>query len=169
MPDTQGIVGRVARIRELANAIIERELGSRRLEGLQPAHGSVLAFLFGQQKPVPVKEIVDRVGRVKSTVTGMVNTLERHGYVRKTPSEEDGRVVYVKLTPKGDALRADFDAISEALLDSVYGKMPRRDREVLVRLLSRVESNLRKKRGPGEGVVCRDKWDEYNSPISPSR
>ncbi len=143
----QGIVGRVARIRELANAIIDRELASRRLEGLQPAHGSVLAFLFGQQKPVPVKEIVERVGRVKSTVTGMVNTLERHGYVHKTPSAEDGRVVYVELTQKGDALRAEFDAISKALLDSVYGKMPRRDREVLVQLLSRVESNLREDAG----------------------
>jgi DNA-binding MarR family transcriptional regulator len=145
--DIQGIVGRVARIRELANAVIERELASRRLEGLQPAHGSVLAFLFGQQKPVPVKEIVERVGRVKSTVTGMVNTLERHGYVRKTPSAEDGRVVYVELTQKGDALRAEFEAISQTLLDAVYGKMTRGDRKMLVQLLSQVESNLRENAG----------------------
>ena len=145
--DIRGIVGRVARIRELANAIIERELASRRLEGLQPAHGSVLAFLFGQKRPVPVKEIVERVGRVKSTVTGMVNTLERHGYVRKTPSAEDGRVVYVELTKKGCALRADFDAISQTLLCAVYGKMPRHEREMLVQLLSRVEDNLRENVG----------------------
>ena len=145
--DMQGIVGRVARIRELANAFIERELENRGLEGLQPAHGSVLAFLFGQHKPVPVKEIVERVGRVKSTVTGMVNTLERHGYVRKTPSAEDGRVVYVELTKKGDALRADFDAISETLLDAVYGNMPHRERQMLVQLLSRVEGNLRENTG----------------------
>ena len=133
--------------RALANAIIERELASRRLEGLQPAHGSVLAFLFEQQRAVPIKEIVERVGRVKSTVTGMVNTLERYGYVCKTPSVEDGRVVYVELTRKGDALRAEFDAISRTLLDSVYGKMTRGDREMLVELLSRVESNLRRNSG----------------------
>ena len=145
--DVRGIVGRVARIRELANAIIERELASRRLEGLQPAHGSVLAFLFEQQRAVPIKEIVERVGRVKSTVTGMVNTLERYGYVRKTPSVEDGRVVYVELTKKGETLRAEFHAISQTLLDSVYGKMTRGDREMLVELLSRVESNLRRNSG----------------------
>lgn len=141
--DMQSIVGQVARIRELANAIIERELARRGLEGLQPAHGSVLAFLFRQQQPVPIKEIVERVGRVKSTVTGMVNTLERYGYVCKTPSAEDGRVVYVELTKKGDSLRSEFEAISQTLLAAVYGKMPRRDRETLVRLLSGVEENLR--------------------------
>ena len=146
-PDTRGIVGRVARIRELANAIIERELASRRLEGLQPAHGSVLAFLFRQAKPVPVKEIVESVGRVKSTVTGMVNTLKRHGYVRKTPSTDDGRSIYVELTAKGLALQADFEAISTRLLDAVYGELPQEDRKTLVRLLARVEENLRTNTG----------------------
>ena len=145
--DMQGIVGRVARVRELSNAIVERELEMRGLTGLQPAHGSVLAFLFQQQEPVPVKQIVERVGRVKSTVTGMVNTLERYGYVRKVPSTEDGRIVYVELTDKGDALREDFDAISQKLIHAVYGEMPRGDRETLVKLLSQVEDNLREDMG----------------------
>ena len=142
-PELQGIVGRIARVRELANERLERELELRAIEGIQPAHGSVLAFLFRQQSPVPIKQIVEDVRRVKSTVTGMVNTLERHGYLRKTPSKEDGRVVYVELTQKGRALRADFDEISKDLLSTVYGKMPQGDRESLVRLLGQVEENLR--------------------------
>jgi DNA-binding MarR family transcriptional regulator len=141
--DSRGIVGQVARVRELANDWLERELEARAIEGIQPAHGTVLAFLFKQQSPVPIKEIVEDVRRVKSTVTGMVNTLERHGYVRKTPSEDDGRVVYVELTEKGNALRADFDEISENLLSTVYGEMSQKDRESLSRLLRQVEKNLR--------------------------
>jgi DNA-binding MarR family transcriptional regulator len=73
----------------------------------------------------------------------MVNTLERHGYVRKTPSEDDGRTVYVELTEKGNALRANFDEISENLLSTIYGKMSQKDRESLSRLLRQVEKNLR--------------------------
>ena len=141
--DLRGIVGQIARVRELANEWLERELEARAIEGIQPAHGTVLAFLFKQQSPVPIKEIVEDVRRAKSTVTGMVNTLERHGYVRKTPSEDDGRVVYVELTEKDNALRANFDEISENLLSTIYGKMSQKDRESLSRLLRQVEKNLR--------------------------
>ena len=140
---THGIVGQIARIREEANALIEQQLRTRAMDGIVPAHGGLLAFLLGQIEPIPIKTLVAHVGRVKSTVTGMLNTLERHGYVRRFRSTEDQRVVFVALTERGRALREDFEAISGLLLARVYGSMPRKDREELVRLLSTVEQNLR--------------------------
>jgi DNA-binding MarR family transcriptional regulator len=141
--NVQGVLGQVARIREQANLLIERELADRSMVGIMPAHGSVLHFLFEQQAPVPIKAVVEAVGRVKSTVTGMLNTLESHGYVRRTPSDQDGRVTCVALTAKGAALREDFDEISRRLLTQLYGTMPRQDRELLVDLLARLDANLR--------------------------
>ena len=142
--DTRGIVGQIARIREQANLLIERELRERSITGIVPAHGSVLAFLFQQSEPVPIKMIVEEVRRAKSTVTVMVNTLERHGYVRKLPSEFDNRVTCVELTPKGRRFRKDFDDISKVLLERLYGDMNVKDRERLVRQLEQIEQNLRK-------------------------
>ena len=141
-PDQDGVVGQIARIRELSNLLIEGELEARQIHGLQPAHGSVFAFLFRQPQPVPIKEVVEHVGRVKSTVTGMINTLERHGYVQKTPSQEDAREIHVELTKKGLALKPDFDEVSKILLEKLYGKMPRRDRERLVKGLAQIRQNL---------------------------
>jgi DNA-binding MarR family transcriptional regulator len=141
--DTRGIVGQIARVREQANLLIETELRKRSITGIVPAHGSVLVFLFQQSKPVPIKMIVEDVRRAKSTVTAMVNTLERHGYVRKLPCESDNRVTYVELTPKGRRFRKDFDDISKSLLDRVYGDMSVKDRERLVRQLEQIEQNLR--------------------------
>jgi DNA-binding MarR family transcriptional regulator len=141
--DTRGIVGQIARVREQANLLIETELRKRSITGIVPAHGSVLAFLFQQSEPVPIKMIVEDVRRAKSTVTAMVNTLERHGYVRKLPCESDNRVTYVELTPKGRRFRKDFDDISKSLLDRVYGDMSVKDRERLVRQLEQIEQNLR--------------------------
>lgn len=141
--DTRGIVGQVARIREQANLLIEAELRQRSITGIVPAHGSVLAFLFQQSEPVPIKMVVEQVRRAKSTVTVMINTLERHGYVRKLPCESDNRVTYVELTPKGRRFRKDFDEISKSLLERVYGDMSVKDRERLVRLLERIEQNVK--------------------------
>ncbi len=140
--DTRGIVGQIARIREQANLLIEAELRRRSIAGIAPAHGAVLAFLFQQSRPVPIKAVVENVRRVKSTVTVMINTLEKHGYVRKLPSESDNRVTYVELTPKGRRFRRDFEEISWVLLNKLYGDMNEKDRERLVRQLEKIESNL---------------------------
>lgn len=141
---TQGIVGQIARIRELANLLIEKELQKRSIEGVVPAHGPVLRFLFEQKGAVPIKDVVEAVGRVKSTVTVMIATLEKYGFVRKAECEKDNRVVRVELTARGKKLRGDFEAISRILLDKIYKDMTPKDRQVLVDLLGTIETNLRR-------------------------
>ena len=140
--NTKGIIAQIARIRESANALIETELRGRSIKGIVPAHGPVLLFLFQQSKPVPIKAVVEKVGRVKSTVTVMINNLERHGYVRKIPCDSDSRVTLVELTPTGRKLRRDFEQISEALVGKLYGSMKKKDRQTLVNLLSVIEVNM---------------------------
>ena len=140
--NTEGIIAQIARIRELANALIETELRKRSIKGIVPAHGPVLVFLLQQKKPVPIKAVVENVRRVKSTVTVMINTLERHGYLRKSPCETDNRVTLVELTPMGRKLRKDFDEISTILLDKLYGDMKKKDRQLLVNLLDVIESHI---------------------------
>ena len=142
--NTEGIIAQIARIRESANALIETELRKRSIEGIVPAHGPVLLFLFQQNRPVPIKAVVEKVGRAKSTVTVMINTLERHGYLRKMPCETDNRVTMVELTAAGRKLRKDFEEISEILLNKVYGDMKKKDRQLLVSRLDVIETNITK-------------------------
>ena len=142
MVDIGGVAGQIARIREKANALIERELRSRGIQGIVPAHGPVLAFLLRQNEPVPIKAVVESVRRVKSTVTVTISTLEKYGYLRKSPSDTDARVTHVELTPKGRGLRKDFEEISRALRSKLYGDMSEEDRERLVQQLDKIEGNL---------------------------
>ena len=95
-----------------------------------------------QKRPVAIREVVEHVRRVKSTVTVTIRTLERHGYVRKSPSETDARVTYVELTAKGRGLQKDFEEISEMLRSRLYGDMSEKDRERLVKQLDGIEENL---------------------------
>jgi DNA-binding MarR family transcriptional regulator len=48
----------------------------------------------------------------------------------------------VELTPKGRRIQKDFEEISRALLNKLYGDMSEKDRERLVRQLDRIEANL---------------------------
>lgn len=140
--EQQGILGQISRIREQANLLIEQELRNCDIEGILPAHGSILIYLFSQDKAVPMKQIVEKVGRVKSTVTGMIKTLEQYGYVEKFQSAEDGRIMLVQLTDKGRTLKSPMKDISTSLIKKVYGDMPESNRETLTALLQQVRSNL---------------------------
>jgi DNA-binding MarR family transcriptional regulator len=142
MADIDGIAGQIGRIREKANALVEKELQDRGIKGIVPAHGPVLAFLLRQTGPVPIKAVVESVRRVKSTVTVTIGTLEKHGYLRKFPCETDARVTYVELTAKGRGLQKDFEEISRVLRSKLYGDMSESQRERLVRQLDRIEENL---------------------------
>lgn len=142
--DPAGILGQIARIREAANLLIEKELHLRGIVGIVPAHGSVLHFLFRQNEPVPIKSLVEKSGRVKSTVTGIVNTLERHGYISKQGCDQDGRSVRIALTEKGRGVKKDFEEISQLVLGRFYGEIPEEERERLVELLLLIEENLKR-------------------------
>jgi len=142
-PHINGIMAQIGRVRENAALFIERELQNEEIHGILPAHGIVLFFLFEQHHPVAMKEIVEKVGRVKSTVTGMINTLEHHGYVEKFRSPEDGRVILVQLTEKGRSIRSAFERIAGSMLEKLYGDMPQADREKLIELLSQILGNLK--------------------------
>lgn len=139
----RNIVDLVARIREAANLLIERELQRRGLTGVVPAHGLVFSFLFRQNGVIPIKSLVQQSRRVKSTVTGMINTLEKHGYIYKQECADDARSTLIGLTERGKAIRQDFEEISAVLGKQVYGDMQQDDRQHLVKLLSVIEGNLK--------------------------
>ena len=89
-----------------------------------------------------MREIAQKIGRDKSTVTALVKKLIDFGYVQKEPDRNDSRVTLVKLTKSGRALREDFDEISKTLLQRVYKGFTEKEKEVMVHGLERINSNL---------------------------
>lgn len=138
----QHIIANIAKIRTTANLFIEDELKLRGLTGIVPAHGPVFAHLFQQDEPVAINSLVKKIGRVKSTVSGIVKTLERHGYIFKQQCPKDARSSQIGLTDKGWAIQKDFEEISEQLLELAYGNMTMDDRDQLGLLLAQIDENL---------------------------
>ena len=74
--------------------------------GITMPQGMVLGTLtrFGQMK---LTELSDRIGLSNSTVSGIIDRLERQQYVERVRSQEDRRVVYVRLTERFNDLHQD--------------------------------------------------------------
>jgi DNA-binding MarR family transcriptional regulator len=82
-----------------------------------------------------VSDLADLERVRQPTCTGLVNTMEAQGWVRRTVDDADRRVVLVELTPEG---REVLEAITEAraaLLDRHLNTLTEIEREALAAAL----------------------------------
>ncbi|WP_243373778.1 MarR family transcriptional regulator [Geotalea sp. SG265] len=128
-------------VREKINRYLARELERCAVKGLVASHGSILYHLF-QEEQVSMKKLAEVVGRDKSTVTVLVDKLVNLGYVTKNSSGPDQRYSYVSLTKDGRALEPAFREISDNLLATIFKNVSEKERNEVVRILSKIDSNL---------------------------
>lgn len=74
--------------------------------GLTPAQHQLLVAIKGHPGPLPpaIREIADYLLLQSHSAVGLVDRAEAAGVVRRQPDQNDGRVVRVELTDKGDQL-----------------------------------------------------------------
>ena len=74
-----------------------------RAQGLEPQQHQLLLAIKGlpDGTSATIGELAERMLLKHHSTVELVNRLERHGYVRRSPSREDHRQVLVRLTPAG--------------------------------------------------------------------
>ncbi|MVO75334.1 MarR family transcriptional regulator, partial [Paeniclostridium sordellii] len=108
--------------RAKANMIkfIENRLKSNNLNDLIPTHGNILTALYESDGKLTMKEISNKIGKDKSTVTALVNKLINLGYIKKEKCNLDKRVTYISLTDKAFQIKDKFDLISSQVKETAY-------------------------------------------------
>jgi DNA-binding MarR family transcriptional regulator len=118
-------------------------------------------------------DIIDRAGRITAghlaeesglttgSVTAMLDRMERDGYVRRTPDDQDRRRVFVELTERVHALTAEvYDPVqraSKAQLDGCTAQELVLLRDFLAARTSSLTDHITRLQamGPAAGVVPR--------------
>jgi DNA-binding MarR family transcriptional regulator len=106
--------------------------------GLTPSQYNVLRILRGEGKPLPILEIASRTITVVPGITGLIDRLERAGFVTRLRCEKDRRVIYVALTDHATKSLADLDAPLLALHRKLLGHLSQGELQDLTRLLERL-------------------------------
>lgn len=76
-------------------------------------------MIFWEEKKLSVKELGKKLFLDSGTLTPVLKSLESKGYVHRSRSAEDERVVVVEITPKGEALREQVVAIPQSVAGCV--------------------------------------------------
>lgn len=142
MANTNAIIATIANIHHNANKLIVEELKKHNLEGLAPSHGDILLVLYHNEAGVPMNKITASIKKDKSTVTALVNKLEKMELVEKFKHETDSRSTMIRLTQKGLDTRPVVDKISEKLLGTTYEGFNEEEKELLCNLLERIKTNF---------------------------
>jgi DNA-binding MarR family transcriptional regulator len=91
-------------------------------------------------------ELADAAGVTRATMTGLIDTLERDGLVKREPDPNDRRMMSVVLTAKGEKFLQNFLPGHFKLISSLMATLSEAERKALVSLLMKVQqhaTNLR--------------------------
>lgn len=140
---TDSVISTIAHIHLLANKIIVKGLRDNGLENLVTSHGDILVYLYEHKKGAALNAVTSAINKDKSTVTALVNKLEKFGYVKKSRNISDGRSTMIKLTKKGlDTKPVVVGKISSKLMQTAYKNFSHEEKKRLTELLEKMKANF---------------------------
>ena len=86
--------------------------------------------------------LADAAGVTRATMTGLLDTLEKDGFIGREPDAHDRRITHIRLTPSGrkrvEAMIPDcFQRIAR-----IMTPLNKTERRELVRLLQKIQENI---------------------------
>ena len=115
---------RTAELRTALRRFLRVSEKAARRHGVTPRQHNLLLMIKGAPdgtETSTVSELSDRLQLAQSTVTELVQRAEETGFVQREPSDSDGRVAHISLTPLGEkrlaALYEELADERELLLD----------------------------------------------------
>ncbi len=94
------------------------------------------------ETPVSPADLADWANVTRATMTGLIDTLERDGLVRRENAPNDRRMMLVRITAKG---RKFLEGILPEFfrgIAAVMGRLTTVDRKGLVGLMAKIQQNL---------------------------
>lgn len=90
--------------------------------GISASQARVLGLLHFAEKPMRPSLLATLLFQETQSITGILNRIEAHGWVRRAPDPDDRRAVSIELTPKGKEVAAEIVEISQQLYEDLFAK-----------------------------------------------
>jgi len=108
----------MAKIRQVGERIFVRRSKQYGIE-INPAQGRIM-FALWQNDGISINELAKKTRLKKSTLTSMLDRLERMGYIRRQRSKKDRRKILIKRTEKDRTMEKKYVEVSEEMTRLFY-------------------------------------------------
>jgi DNA-binding MarR family transcriptional regulator len=130
----------MAKIRQVGGRIFERMLKEYDIE-INSAQGRIM-FALWKNDGIAISELAQKTQLKKSTLTSMLDRLEKMGYVRRRRCKKDRRKVLINRTKKDKTLEKVYVAISEEMTKLFYKRFSKSEIDRFENDLARILDNL---------------------------
>jgi DNA-binding MarR family transcriptional regulator len=110
--------------------------------GLTPSSGLVLGILADAGSPLPPNQIAERLIISRATVTGLLDSLERRGYVHRAPHATDRRMLLIELTEAGRQVAHEFRLVVHRQQKEWFTTLDDEEQQQLINFLHRLQGTL---------------------------
>ncbi len=111
----------IAKIHQLSGRIFSKLLKNHEIE-LNPAQGRIM-FVLWRNDNITIQELAKKTSLSKTSLTSMLDRLESMEYIRRVPSSEDRRKIFIELTKKDQVLQEKYIQVSKEMIDIFYGDL----------------------------------------------
>lgn len=132
----------IAKIHQISGRIFAKILKEEGIE-LNPAQGRIM-FVLWEQDGISIQELAAKSSLSKTTLTSMLDRLEKMGYIQRDPSQDDRREILIKLTDKDKSLRDKYQQVSEKMTELFYNGLSIDEIIGFEKTLNQLYENLKK-------------------------
>ena len=98
-------------MKQLSDRVFEKILNEKKIEAFNGAQGRILYVLW-QKDGISIKTLSEQCGLAITSLTSMLERMEKQGLLRRESDEKDKRKTLLFLTDRAYALREDYEAVS---------------------------------------------------------
>ena len=126
----------ITKIKQLQGRIFEKLLAEHNINEFNGAQGRIL-FVLWEKDDIPISELAKQTGLAKTTLTSMLDRMEKQGHIERVYSPTDRRTVRIRLTEAAGGFKEQYEQVSEEMNQIFYKGFS--DEEILT-----LETGLRK-------------------------
>ena len=101
----------ITKIKQLGDRIFEKILSEKNIDAFHGAQGRILYVLW-QEDGIPIRALSDRCGLAITSLTTMLERMEKQGLITRLQDTKDKRKTLLYLTDKAHELKQDYDSVS---------------------------------------------------------
>ncbi len=134
----------IAKIHQVSGRIFAKILKKAGISEINPAQGRIL-FALWKKDEIPITELARKTLLSKSTLTSMLDRLEKAGFIIRVPSKKDRRTILIKRTEKDKRLESIYVQVSDEMTNLFYNGFTSEEIDAFEEYLKRILANLTKK------------------------
>ena len=109
----------LSQVHQVCGRVWNKILRDNDMADLEGARGRIIFALWGKDG-VPIKTLCEKTSLDKSTLTGIIDRLERDGYIERKPSQTDKRSTLILLTGKEQEFANHIQKVSDQMNEIFY-------------------------------------------------